>query len=299
MLVRTGAAQHLGERENQEDSVGFSDFLNFRFIAHAGVVGVIADGMGGFEAGQEASRLAVDRFLAAYSEKRHDEPVRDALMRGLFLANDAILRIPAVKESNARVGTTFIAAAVHGRELHWVSVGDSRIFLVRGEKITQLTTDHTVATELQRKVVQRSMSQEDADSNPDRGILTSYVGTPDLTDIDCNIKGYPMQPNDVLILCTDGLYRTLTPEEIMTEVEGHPQDIAERLIRRVAEKAEHAQDNASAVVLYCEGNDTISDEARSLDGQAADVSNTARVLGILLVIVGALGLAFVLFRMKK
>jgi protein phosphatase len=300
LIVRTGTEQNIGSRERQEDSVGLSDFLNFRFVAHGGVLGAVADGMGGFEAGHEASSTAMERFLKSYSEKLSTESIRDALFRALFLANDAILRLPAAQEGNTLIGTTFAAAVIHGNGLYWISVGDSRIYLIRKGKIQQLTTDHTVATELQRKVTQQSLSQHEADEDPDRQILTSYVGTPDLTDIDCNMKPLPMLPGDVIVICSDGLYRTLDTEEIAAQAVGHPQEIAAALIQEAVEKKIPAQDNMSTVVMTCEAD---AHAGGAKDGEIAyaleGFSKTARIFGAVLMLAGIAGLIWILLSAKK
>ena len=86
-----GNAQHVGARNEQQDAFGFSDPGDRKFVAHGGVVGVLADGMGGLECGGEASRVAVRDFLKAYEEKTLEEPVPDALCRALQAANRSVL----------------------------------------------------------------------------------------------------------------------------------------------------------------------------------------------------------------
>ena len=299
IIVRTGSDQALGTREKQEDSVGLSDFLNFRFCAHGGMLGVIADGMGGFDAGEEASRTAVEIFLDAYAAKNTSEPIRDALMRSLFSANDAILGIAARLDSNARVGTTLLAAVVFKSQLHWISVGDTRLYLIREGKMTQLSVDHNVATELKRKVSQRLMTEEEAQANPDRKVLTSYVGTGDLSDIDCNIRPYKVKPDDILVLCTDGLYQSLTEDEIMDNIGGHPQEAASALIRAATEKEIAQQDNLSVIVFRCD-KEMISAQRyeEDLEAEISGFTATNRALGFILVGIAIVGLLWIFFHFR-
>lgn len=290
-IVRVGSDQHIGSREAQEDSIGVSDFLNLRFVPHGGVVGVLADGMGGASSGKIASETAVARFLEEYSVKLASEPIRDALMRSVFAANDAVHEIPNLAGPERKAGTTFVAAVIHNKDLHWISVGDSRVYLARGDSLTQLTTDHTYNTELQRRVHQKLLSASDAAKHPDRDVLTSFVGHGELSDIDCNIKPLALQTNDFVILCSDGLYRSIEPAEMLQALQGHPQSIAEALVAAAIAKKIPGQDNASAVVLYCDEN--IGDQLIEANESRANIQSfrsASRFIGFVIIIVALIGL---------
>lgn len=299
-VVRVGYHQHAGARDTQEDSLGVSDFLNFKFISHGGVLGVLADGMGGYAEGKLASETAVRSFVETYSEKQPEEAVRDALMRALFAANDAIHNLPAASDPDRKVGTTLVAAVIHESKLHWISVGDSRAYLVRGESLIQLTTDHTYKTELNRQVQKNQLPAEEAENHPDRDVLTSYVGRDDLSDIDCNLKPMPLELHDLIILCSDGLYRALSPENMMDEISGHPQHIAEKLIDRALLKKKPGQDNLSAVVLYC---DVPAEPApkgpRGGPGDLVPVRSTNRAFALAMIIAAVCGLLWIFTQYRR
>jgi len=299
-IVRVGSDQHIGSRESQEDSIGISDFLNLKFVPHGGVLGVLADGMGGSSGGKAASETAVARFLDEYSTKLASEPIRDALMRSVFAANDAVHEIPNPAGPDRKAGTTFVAAVIHNSDLHWISVGDSRVYLARGDSLTQLTTDHTYNTELQRRVHQRLMSAADAEKHPDRDVLTSYVGHGELSDIDCNIKPLTLQLNDFVILCSDGLYRSLEPVEMLDSLQGHPQTIAESLVAQAIAKKIPGQDNASAVVLFCdEGGAVQASDVEIRRASTQSFRSASRFIGLLIIGFALLGLAYVLTQLKR
>ena len=293
-LVRVGTEQHIGTRDGQEDCVGVSDFLNLKLVTHGGVLGVLADGMGGYAAGKLASETAVSNFIETYTYKTPTEEIRDAMLRALFNANDAILRVPESIEHEGKVGTTLVAAVIHNRQLFWISVGDSRAYLARGDNLVQLTTDHSYATELKRQVAKHSITQKEADEHPEREVLTSFVGVPDLTDIDTNIKPLELEPEDAIILCSDGLYRSLTEDEIFEEITGHPQEIASALVQKVIEKKNSVQDNVSVVVLACSLE---SDGGNSVeqDDEWKEIDRTAHMVGVLFVASAVLGLLYVYF----
>jgi len=301
-IVRAGHAQEIGARPSQQDSIGISDLLNFKFMSHGGSVGVLADGMGGYEDGKLSSETAVNAFLEAYGQKTVEEPIRDALMRALFAANDAIIRLAPDGAPAKKTGTTLVAIVIHEGELHWISVGDSRAYLARDETIVQLTTDHIYATELQREVQKGTLSQEDALAHPDREVLTSYVGHGDLTDIDCSLKPVRLRPDDTIILCSDGLYRAISTDDILESLEGHPQEIADRLMRRALDAKIPRQDNVSAVVFYCDDEGAKEHPTEDdLDSNIPVFTATSRFAGFAVILIALLGLAliYVVFVLRK
>src|SRR5580658_6798016 len=111
MNFNAGNSQHIGARQQQQDSFGFSDPSDKAFVRHGGFLGIVADGMGGLTNGQEASLAAVRSFLAAYQAKTSTESVVDALSRSLLEANRAVLEI-AKNGSSSEAGTTLVAAVV-------------------------------------------------------------------------------------------------------------------------------------------------------------------------------------------
>ena len=113
-----------------------------------------------------------------------------------------------------QTGSTLAAAVIKDDELYWVSVGDSRIYLYRRGEMTQLTTDHDYARELAREAALGNISPEEAATHPQRQALTSYLGLPFLSEIDRNEDPIILEPGDRILLCSDGLYKTIPDEEI-------------------------------------------------------------------------------------
>src|SRR5436305_3497808 len=123
MIFTPGNAQHIGTRSEQQDSFGFSDPRDRTFTSHAGVLAVVADGMGGMAGGKTASRTAVKAFLDAYKLKRQNETIPAALNRALHFAHEAV-RAAAQQIGEENMGTTLLAAVTHGQGLYWISAGD-------------------------------------------------------------------------------------------------------------------------------------------------------------------------------
>lgn len=246
MNIIPGNAQHIGEREEQQDAFGFSDIEDTSFLSHSGALAVVADGMGGHALGAKSSRKAVEIMLQRYMAKPPDEPVIDALRRTFIEANLAVHEMAVENNVEYNTGTTLTAAVVSNGELHWISAGDSRLYLFRKNQLTLLTRDHIYAHEIAEEVAQGNMSTEDAMSHPDLDALTSYLGLADVPEIDANVRPYPIQLGDSILLCTDGLYKILSEKEMVDLLKADsPQQAAESLVQAVVGNNEKEKPSAA------------------------------------------------------
>ena len=255
-------AQDIGTREEQQDAFGISDASDPDFVAHAGVVAVVADGMGGLVDGGKASRAAARCFLDAYEAKDPDEPVGEALMRAALGANEIVVSLAEADETLGNMGTTLVAAAVVEGELSWISVGDSRLYLLRDGELLRLTVDHNVATELEEDVAAGRMSEAEALDQPDLAALTSFIGIEHLELVDHNVRPLGLRDGDRLLICSDGLDGPLSDDEIFVLASGDPNLAAESLVARALSKGAAHQDNLTGVLLtYASESLTPSDHA--------------------------------------
>jgi len=170
----------------------------------------IADGMGGHQAGEIASRLATQKladFIRTYLEFYSDQ--KTLLTKGMQEINHQIYLISQQNKRYQGMGTTLTAALIQNNHLYLAHIGDSRLYLLRQEQIKQLTEDHTV---VQNLVTSGTITADQARTHPKRHILTRALG------IDSNVKAEISQINlkaqDKILLCTDGLTNYVTPEEI-------------------------------------------------------------------------------------
>lgn len=253
MIVLPGNCQHIGARSSQQDAFGFSDKDDHAFVAHGGMLAVVADGMGGMAHGGEASHMAVRAFLQSYMAKGADETVPIAMHRALDEANQAVISL-AYQADEENVGTTMVAAVIYRDALHWVSVGDSRLYLWRDRQLTQLSEDHIYANDLDRDAANGNISREEAENHPERRSLTSYLGVTPLDLIDHNPQPFPLFAGDRLLLCSDGLYVALVESEIAPVINRDVQQAAEDLIALVLAKNRPGQDNLTAAILSCESD---------------------------------------------
>ncbi len=203
---------------------------------------VVADGMGGYAAGEVASRiLAATIRDALAAESSFDEAV---LKQAILRANDAILQTVRENPRYSGMGTTATIFHREGGEIVWAHVGDSRLYLLRNQTLSQISRDHSLVSDL---VANGSITQEEARSHPKRNVITRAVGVE--TELDVDTGAFSTAEGDILLLCTDGLTSVVPDEEIcsmiLTSSEG--EDVAERLVRRAIEAGSH--DNISAIVV--------------------------------------------------
>lgn len=253
-ILRPGNAQWIGARTDQQDAFAFDGCAVTGAHPAGTVLVVLADGMGGLQAGREASRIAVATFRSSFAAQPTDVPVAEALETALRAANQAVHDLALATAGEAEVGTTLVAAAVRASWLHWVSVGDSRLYLYNGatRSLTRCTEDHNVARELQEQVNAGDLTPDEAMAHPDREALTSFLGLSQIPVVDRNQRPLALQPGDRLLLCSDGVDGVLTLDALAAPLAGDPQVAAEALIAQVRALALEHQDNATVAVLACE-----------------------------------------------
>lgn len=198
------------QRANNEDSLLYWEPESLQEFRRKGRIAIVADGMGGYEGGQEASRLAVETVRYIYDRDFKDNP-QDLLVAALKTAHDTIQRFAQDHPELHGMGTTCTALAIVDGQLHFAHIGDSRLYLVRGDSISRLTRDHSYVGRLVESGIVRS---EDAESHPQRHILTAALGSGH--DVQPHTPDEPLalQEGDVLVLCTDGLWSQVPEADI-------------------------------------------------------------------------------------
>ena len=249
MKVRTGievsSQSDIGcLRQNNEDSFGYWEPDDDRQFQRKGRLAIVADGMGGYEGGQEASRLAVETLVAVYRDFSGDDP-QAALIEGLQTAHEQIRQYSFEHPELRGMGTTCTAAAIVQDALYYVHVGDTRLYLIRQGHITKVTRDHSYVGRLVESGI---ISAEEAENHPQRNILTAALGTnPDLV-MDSPRQPEPLHPEDVLLICTDGLWGQVRDPEILDTVDNKSAEQAgRRLIDLARERG--GPDNITVEIL--------------------------------------------------
>jgi len=252
MRIIPGNAQHIGSRKEQQDDFGFSDMDNVAFVNHGGVLAVVTDGMGGLARGRQASLIAKQALLQEYDRKSIKKTIPQALVRALAVANARVVEMARQSGLEGQTGTTLAAAVINDNELHWVSVGDSRIYLYRRGELLLLTTDHDYGRQLDQEAALGQITPAEAAAHPQRQALTSYLGLRFLSEIDRNEEPLIIEVGDRILLCSDGLYKTVPEEEMVRFLDQAPQDAADGLIAATLARGKTNQDNVTVAILACE-----------------------------------------------
>ncbi|MCM1307720.1 MAG: serine/threonine-protein phosphatase [Butyrivibrio sp.] len=238
----------IGERKDNQDAVGCLTDEGQAALA-------LCDGMGGFEDGGRASRFAVDEFLRLYRQREPFEAgmnIKDFLVYVMDFADGKIAHFKNARGEAVRAGTTCIYVLLHGREMYCLSAGDSRLYIVRNGKIKQLTRDHTVSLMAKQNYARGKISYEEyAASVTDNKTICSYLGFNGIEIFDVNDEAYRLKKGDMLLLATDGLYRSLDSEamESIMSKSSSPELLVRRLISTAVKNGNGKnQDNASAIV---------------------------------------------------
>ena len=204
--VQMAAYSAIGTRKSQQDAVRFA-------VGERRSVAVLCDGMGGLSGGERASALAAEGMLRALTGQDAADIPR-AMGRAAARLNSQVRELCDDQDRKIEAGTTLTAVVVEDGRLFWCNIGDSRIYLYRAGGLEQLSEDHTLGRQLDRLVREGALSPAEARCHPGRAALTNYVGMPDMSEIGGNRRGIPLQSQDIVVQCSDGLYRCLTEEEM-------------------------------------------------------------------------------------
>lgn len=234
-------SQHIGSREEQQDAFAFSDMINYQEVSRFGAVAVLADGMGGLAGGRQASNTAVAAFMNSYFNNFTGN-VYETMQNAAYVANEQVKALGSG-------GATLVAAVVLDRKLYWISIGDSRIYLYRDGRVYQLNAEHNYGARLDAMVAEGKLSPEEALYDPDRAALTSYLGIDTLEEINFGPEGFDVKIGDSVLICSDGLYRGISPEEIAHILATSKESVADDLTNFVLKKRLPAQDNITVLLV--------------------------------------------------
>lgn len=203
---------------------------------------IVADGMGGHNAGDYASKATVETIVQQIGDSPEESPVK-ILGRAIEEANEVIRRTASEHADLEGMGTTVVAAACLGRRLEVANVGDSRLYIVNST-IRQITRDHSLVEEMVRM---GGIGREEARNHPDKNIITRAVGASDTVEAD--FFTVELEPGDIILMCSDGLTNMLEDEEIRMIMSG-ARDIVEKAQELVKAANENGgKDNISVILI--------------------------------------------------
>lgn len=232
------------ERQKNEDS--------FIIIDHDKGIGLfaVADGMGGHRGGEVASGLAVEMLKDLYH--KHEAEIlesfpgrgKDLITKMFFQVNEKIWQESLIRSELEGMGTTLTAAFLFNEHLMIGHVGDSRAYQIRAEGIWQLTEDHTY---VQKLIKEKKILPGEEENHPQRNLLTRALGTNRTVEVDAYL--YPLIKGDFILLCTDGLTRTISDEEIkdLVLLANSPGQAVDELIKGANKRG--GPDNVTALLV--------------------------------------------------
>lgn len=238
-MLKTFSLTDIGKRRKVNQDYVYS---SERPVGNLPNVFIVADGMGGHKAGDYASKCTVETMVEEIQKSFEVNPEK-ILKRAIEVANERIIRLAGENAELSGMGTTVVAATCMGRFLRVANVGDSRLYVI-GEKITQITRDHSLVEEMVRM---GGIDREDARTHRDKNIITRAIGAADTVDIDFfNVE---LQPEEVVLMCSDGLTNMLEDEQIRMILNGQ-RDIVEKAEELVkAANNNGGKDNISVVLI--------------------------------------------------
>jgi protein phosphatase len=273
--VEVGSASRVGGRDHNEDAV------LARPIGDTGTAWLlaVADGMGGHEGGEVASRLAIESLDGHFTGALPADIALE-LKRAFREANDRVWAEGAAG-SAAHMGTTLVAAIVNGAYLAIANVGDSRAYLVRGTQVQQLTQDHSLVAE---QVERGELAAGTERLSPQRNVLTAAIGTTERLDRKLpDIFEVNLLPEDRLLLCSDGFYDVIDQREYAAQLTGDNPETLSLALTSLAEQR-GTTDNVSAVVLVAKPSRATT-QRRELESAIAEQKPQGSPILIFVVIV--------------
>lgn len=242
----------LGDRQSQQDSFRY-ETINGKTLA------VVCDGMGGMAGGEAAAKAAISCIFERFSfDAAMIAPENTAQwFAKVFQEADSI--VTSLTDNSGTMlhgGTTVVAVMIQNNVFCWGSVGDSRIYYLQREKLHTLTRSHNYFLQLDELVRTGEITSEEREAEGRRGeALISYLGIGGLQLIDTSMEGISLTRGDVLVLCSDGIYKSLSEDQIQAILEESGRDcniMSERLCTnaiRIAHLKQNRQDNTTVIVI--------------------------------------------------
>lgn len=264
LVVVSAGDQIDGKRDYQEDFYSISDEVVLSGGVHC-TLAVLCDGMGGHVAGQIASRLACEAFHESFTSSTNPD-LKERLHSSLNAANESIKTDSLNNPEREGMGTTLVATVIIDNLLHWISVGDSPLWLRRNDNLTRLNADHSLGPILDKLAEVGEITAEQAKNDSRRNQLRSVLIGQEIEHIDLPDESIVLRKDDDVVLASDGI-ETLSQEELTRQlcldIFRNQRERILSLLEHVMKKDLPGQDNATVIILHCESEKR---ETQSLTG---------------------------------
>ncbi len=253
-VLRTDTGQVRG---HNEDFVSYWEPPNQEAEKENGWLYIVADGVGGADAGEVASEMTTESTITHYLEHNDEPDWGQRLLNAMQAANTTLRQYVLDRNDNSRMATTMVAAVLQENRAYIANVGDSRGYLWRNGRIEQITKDQSLVAKL---VEEGAITEEEASSHPRRNVILYSLGSERSPKID--LFEQTMETGDILFLCSDGLTRHVLDEEIaLTLGQEPPEEAANTLIRKANERG--GEDNISVAIIRYDSETAVRPEKKS------------------------------------
>jgi len=236
--MRISSATSVGKiRAVNEDSFFVSEIDSCGTL-----LAIVADGMGGHNAGEVASAEAVKMIKDGVASS--DSDTKDMLLEAIECANNAIYKMSVKSPQLHGMGTTVTACVISENKVTAAQVGDSRLYLIKDNSITQITKDHSLVEML---IESGSITKEDARQHPQKNVITRAIGTN--SSVETDIYEFTVEPEDIILLCSDGLVNMVEDEKILSLITDNKdfENLADKLVCEAENAGGH--DNITVILI--------------------------------------------------
>lgn len=245
--VRIGKVHAVGKRENQQDSFAYSDVADQKTVEEKGILLLVADGMGGMENGAAVSATVAIEALRYFDTYAPDDDIPSYLNDMAEYINDKVNELLGPR-GIGRSGSTLVAMHIKDHMAHWISIGDSCIYLYQDNALTRLNTLHNYGTQLNEKLERGEMTLEEVMAEPNKHALTSYIGAGEIELIDQNFEPLMLHSGDRIVLMSDGI-ETVSEEELGRMLRYDVEEAALKLRYQIEQINKKNQDNFTAIIV--------------------------------------------------
>jgi len=243
--VSFSSCQDTGSRDKQEDAMLVS---SERLLITHGFLAVLSDGMGGLQEGEKFSAIATQEMIRSFEDGQPENDMCYELLRCYEKAQTTALAMQSEDEEDSG-GATVTAVLIREGKCAYLSVGDSRIYLLRGGGLIQLNREQTLGVRLDERAAMGDLSWGQVKDNGKRKALIAHLGKESGIEPDICSRPQELVSGDRIILMSDGVFGTLSDDELLPLLSGELQACAKSVIRHVLSRKKAGQDNCSVLVI--------------------------------------------------
>ena len=247
-MLKVGDFKNIGSRNEQQDSSFVASLDDETAIQEKGMLAVVADGMGGLQGGAIISRIVTQTFAKCYAQISKITDVNAFLYDSTVAAERAVEDY--IRKSGVNGGSTVVAVLIQGNTLHYISVGDSHIYMLDNGNLKLINKEHSFAEFLKEKAARGEVDPSEPYVNPQRNALTAYIGMGSFQVFDRNEQPIILSPGAKILLCSDGVYNALGDDALIKELStGDASICARNLEANILSQNIPGQDNFTGIVL--------------------------------------------------